>query len=168
MSRLIIPIGHDNFVPSNKVLAVLSRETRSIKPIISKAELNQCLIDATNGKKVRTVILTTDNFVVLSSITPKTIADRFAIEGDEGVLAIGGENYIPNQQITAILQKDSSPIKEKVKQARAHDKVINAQMGKRMKGMVHTSEGYFFLSFHSPQTLANRFIKSELGQQETK
>lgn len=161
MFHPIIPIGHDSFLPVNKILAILSRETRAIKPIISKAELNHRLIDATKGRKLRTVILTTDNYVVLSAITPRTIADRLNEEGDGGVLPVGGDNYIPNQQITAILQKDSAPIKEKIKQARVHGKVINAQMGKKMRGIVHTSEGYFILSFHSPQSLANSFIKHQ-------
>ncbi|GAB6453607.1 hypothetical protein bcgnr5369_24660 [Bacillus cereus] len=156
MGTAVIPIGHENFLPSDKILAILSRDTRSIKPMISKAELNQRLVDATFGRSVKSVILTSDNFVVLSSMKPKTLAERYSEETGLSIMSCGGDNHIPNNQVIAILQKDSQPIKEMLKLARAQDKVINAQMGKAMKGIVLTSSGYFILSFLSPETIAKK------------
>lgn len=161
MSSYAVHIGHGNFVPAEKVLAILSRDTRSVKPMISRAELNKKLINATMGRKIQSVILTTDNFVVLSSITPKTIAERFPEEGFIEILDIGGGNFIPHTQINAILQRNSEPIKNMLKLARAQNQVVNSQMGKRMKAIISTSHGYFFLSFLSPKTLHKRFEGKE-------
>lgn len=157
MNSYAIHIGHGNFVPNDKVLAVLSRETRAVKPIISRAELNKKLINASMGRKVKAVILTTDNFVVLSSISPNKLIERFPEEGFIDALNIGGNNFIAHPQITAILQKNSEPIKRMLELARAQDKVINAQMGHKVKSIVATSFGFFFLSFLTPQTLHKRY-----------
>lgn len=161
MTSYAVHIGHGNYVPADKVLAILSRDTRAVKPMISRAELNKKLINATMGRKIQTIILTTDNFVVLSSISPKTIVERFPDESFTDVLDIGGGNYIPHSQINAILQQNSEPIKKMLKLARAQNQVVNTQMGKKMKGIVSTSFGYFFLSFLSPKTLQKRFDGSD-------
>lgn len=159
MDSSIISIGHDNFIPSNKILLILSRKTRAIKPIISKAELNHRLIDATNGRKTRTVIITMDNYVVLSSIAPKSIAERYAEEEGKSIMHIGSENFIPNQAVIAILQKDSEPIRELLKLARAQEKVIKATMGKATRSIVSINSGYFILCNFEPVTLAGRYKK---------
>lgn len=162
MGETVVLIGHDNFVPSDKILAILSRKTKSIKPIISKAELGLRLIDATSGRSVKSVILTTDNYVVLSSINPNTLADRYMEETGLSIMPCGGGNHIPNRQVTAILQTESSPLKEMIKLARAQEKVISIKMGKKTKAIIATSSGYFFLSFIDPKTIAKkRFSKDK-------
>ncbi|MFP3725797.1 DUF370 domain-containing protein [Priestia filamentosa] len=158
MRQTVLPIGHNNFVPSDKVVAIFSRNTRAVKPMISKAELNHRLIKATFGKGVKSVILTSDNYVVLSSISPKTLADRYSEETQLPIFSCGGGNHIPNSQVAAILQKekDSEPITKLLKDARANDLVINAQMGKPAKCIILTSAGYLIMSFLSPQTIAKK------------
>jgi len=157
----VIPVGHDNFVPSDKIVAILSKDTRAVKPMISKAELNQRLIKASFGRTVRSVILTSDNYIVLSALKPKTLADRYLEETQLPIFSCGGDNHIPNAQVAAILKKNSEPILEMIKLARANDKVINARMGKPVKGIIVTSSGYFILSFLSPETIAKkRYSKS--------
>lgn len=162
MNNAIISIGHGNFLPSNKILALLYRETRAIKPIISKAELNDKLINATKGRKLKTVILTTDGYVVLSAVTPRTLAKRYAEEEGEEIMSAGGENFIPNKEITAILQRDPAPIKEMIKVARAQDRVVSAAMGRKTKSVVATSSGYIFLSYLSPKTLSKHYHDNRL------
>jgi hypothetical protein len=76
----IISIGHNNFIPNNRISMILQVESRPIKNLISRAREIDKLIDASNGKKRKSVIVTTDGYVVLSSIAPRTLAVRFQQE----------------------------------------------------------------------------------------
>ena len=41
------------------------------------------LVDATQGRRTRSIIVTDSNHIILSSIQPETISQRFAQEGNE-------------------------------------------------------------------------------------
>lgn len=159
MLQKTILIGHENYMPADKFLAILQKETRSVKTLISKAELNHRLIDATKGKKVRAVIMTTDQFIVLSSLSSTAISNRFMKETGQPTLHIGGANYIPSHKIISILQPDSAPIVETVKQSRANDLVVNTQRKKQTKSLVFVENGYFFVSSTAAKSLSDRFNK---------
>lgn len=79
----IIPIGHNNFIPKEKVLMILQINSRPLKQLISRAGDLDKLIDASSGKKRKSLVLTTDGFVVISSISPKTLAERYNKEEEE-------------------------------------------------------------------------------------
>ena len=70
MARLI-NIGFGNVVNSQKIAAPVKRMVQSIKGTRS-------LIDATQGRKTKAVIVTSDDYLVLSALQPETIARRFA------------------------------------------------------------------------------------------
>lgn len=74
----IISIGHNNFIPKHQISGLYQINSRPMRSLISKARVKEKLIDATNGKKSKTVIVLSDGFVILSSIAPKTLADRFS------------------------------------------------------------------------------------------
>lgn len=76
----IIAIGHNNFIPKDKIYGFYQINSRPIRAKITLARTQDKLIDATNGKKSKTVILLADDYVVLSSISPKTLAERFDID----------------------------------------------------------------------------------------
>lgn len=59
---------------------ILQVSSRPIRSMISKAREDDKLVDATSGKKTKSVILTTDGYTILSSIAPKTLADRYQDE----------------------------------------------------------------------------------------
>ena len=68
----LINIGFGNVVNSRKIVAVVSPDAvQSIKGTRS-------LIDATQGRKTKAVIVTSDDYLVLSALQPETIARRFA------------------------------------------------------------------------------------------
>ena len=74
--RLII-IGYGNMVSANRIITIVSPESASIKPIIQEARDGGVLIDATYGRRTRAVIIMDSGHVVLSSIQPETVANRF-------------------------------------------------------------------------------------------
>ena len=87
MQTRLINIGFGNIVSANRVIAIVSPESAPIKRIIQDAREANVLVDATYGRRTRSVIITDSGHVVLSAIQPETIAHRFSskddITGDE-------------------------------------------------------------------------------------
>ncbi|MCK5306675.1 MAG: DUF370 domain-containing protein [Candidatus Omnitrophica bacterium] len=78
-SRRFINIGFDNVVSIDKIVAILLPQAAPIKRIREEARRRNKLIDATNGRRTRAVIITNSDHIVLSAIQPDTITNR--IEG---------------------------------------------------------------------------------------
>lgn len=69
-------VGFDNIVSVERIIAVVSADPSPIKRLREAASRHQKLIDATNGRRTRTVIVTDSDHVVLSSLQPETVAQR--------------------------------------------------------------------------------------------
>lgn len=75
-----INIGFGNMVSADKVVAIVSPDSAPIKRIISDAKEQNILIDATYGRKTKSVIITDSEHIVLSSLLPETMSVRFKDE----------------------------------------------------------------------------------------
>lgn len=71
-----ISIGLGNFVNSDHVLAIVSPESAPVKRLVQDAKDNNHIIDATYGRRTRSVVIMTNTTVVLSASQPTTIIDR--------------------------------------------------------------------------------------------
>jgi hypothetical protein len=78
MSNKLINIGFGNSVVSRRVVAIISPSAAPIKRLRDEARDDKRLIDATQGRKTRSVIVTDSNHIVLSAIQSETIAQRFS------------------------------------------------------------------------------------------
>jgi regulator of extracellular matrix RemA (YlzA/DUF370 family) len=78
MSQKLINIGFGNSVVSRRIVAIISPNTAPIKRLRDEARDEKRLIDATQGRKTRSVIVTDSNHVILSAIQSETIAQRFS------------------------------------------------------------------------------------------
>ena len=79
---MLLNVGFDNAVAVERIVAVVSAEPSPIKRLREAASRHQKLIDATNGRRTRTVIITDSDHVVLSSLQPQTVAQRLdALKG---------------------------------------------------------------------------------------
>ena len=76
MSAPLVNVGFDNAVAVDRVIAVVSADPSPIKRLREAANRHQKLIDATNGRKTRTVIVTDSDHVILSSLQPETVTQR--------------------------------------------------------------------------------------------
>ena len=76
MARLI-NIGFGNVVNSQKIVAVVSPDAAPVKRMVQSIKGTRSLIDATQGRKTKAVIVTSDDYLVLSALQPETIARRF-------------------------------------------------------------------------------------------
>ena len=73
----MISIGYGNFVNAEKVVAVVSNDAAPVKRMIQMAKEQERIVDATHGKKTKSVIVTESNYVVLSALLPETLQSRF-------------------------------------------------------------------------------------------
>ena len=82
MGATLVNVGFDNVVAAERVIAVVSADPSPIKRLREAAGRHQKLIDATNGRRTRTVIVTDSDHIVLSSLQPETVAQRLADSKD--------------------------------------------------------------------------------------
>lgn len=69
-------IGFDNMVATDKIVAIVSPEGASVKRLVQYARENHRLIDVSSGRKTRAVVITSDDFILLSAIQTDTLAGR--------------------------------------------------------------------------------------------
>ncbi|MBA4688237.1 MAG: DUF370 domain-containing protein [Candidatus Galacturonibacter soehngenii] len=73
----LINIGFGNVVNTSKIVAVINPEAAPIKRMIQTAKDKGVVVDATQGRRTRSVIITEDEYIILSALQPETIAGRF-------------------------------------------------------------------------------------------
>jgi regulator of extracellular matrix RemA (YlzA/DUF370 family) len=78
----LINIGFGNMVSSTKIVSIVSPESAPVKRIIQVAKEKGNVIDATQGRRTRAVIITDSNHVILSALQPETIANRLSDQDD--------------------------------------------------------------------------------------
>ena len=81
----LISIGYANYINSDRIISMVSPDSAPIKRIIREAQDNRMLIDATYGRKTRTVVNMDSGHVILSAFDTKTIASR-AVGGQVKIL----------------------------------------------------------------------------------
>lgn len=77
---MLINIGFGNIVSASRVIAVVSPGSSPIKRMRDEAGERGKLIDATQGRKTRAIIVTDSDHVILSALQVETIAQRFSFE----------------------------------------------------------------------------------------
>jgi hypothetical protein len=80
--RQMINIGYGNLVSFQKIVSIVSSESAPIKRMVQNAKDAGLAIDATQGRKTQSVIITDSNYIVLSALLPETIAGRCEEEGE--------------------------------------------------------------------------------------
>ncbi len=80
MDLKLVNIGFGNVVSSNRIIAIVKPESAPIKRIINEARESGKLVDATYGRRTRAVIICDSDHIILSSVQPETMAQRFSIK----------------------------------------------------------------------------------------
>ncbi|MBF0225042.1 MAG: DUF370 domain-containing protein [Desulfobacterales bacterium] len=78
MEYLILNIGFGNTVVADRVICVISPNSAPMKRFKEEAKEDKRLIDATQGRKTRAMIIMDSNHVILSAIQAETISQRLA------------------------------------------------------------------------------------------
>lgn len=80
----LINIGFGNMISAERLLAIVNSDSAPIKRIVQEARDRQLLIDATYGRKTKSVIVMDSDHVVLSALQPQTIVERFNNTNSKG------------------------------------------------------------------------------------
>ncbi len=78
---MLLNIGYGNFVVASRVIAVVNPSAAPMKRLRDEATRRGKLVDSTEGRRTRSILLMDSDHVILSAINPETIAARFA-QGD--------------------------------------------------------------------------------------
>jgi len=82
----LLNIGYGNLVVADRVVAVVSPGAAPMKRLRDEASSRGKLVDSTQGRRTRSIIIMDDDHVILSAINPETIAARFAPGDADGEL----------------------------------------------------------------------------------
>ena len=72
----LINIGFGNLVSSDKLVSIVAPDYAPVKRIVQEAKSNGMLIDATCGRKCKSVLITDSNHVILSAVSSEAIQNR--------------------------------------------------------------------------------------------
>ena len=73
----LLHVGFGNIIAVNRVVAIASPNSAPIRRTIQEARGREKLVDMTNGRKTKAVIIQDDGHIILSALTPETIAGRY-------------------------------------------------------------------------------------------
>jgi regulator of extracellular matrix RemA (YlzA/DUF370 family) len=73
---VVLNVGFYNYVMSEKIVAMVSSESAPMRRLVQTMRKTGSLIDATQGRRTKSVIFTTENTIVLSAISQETLAKR--------------------------------------------------------------------------------------------
>lgn len=73
----LINLGFGNFVLASRVVAVVNPASSPMRRLREDAKTEGRLVDATQGRKTRSILVTDSNHVILSAILPDTLGQRF-------------------------------------------------------------------------------------------
>jgi extracellular matrix regulatory protein A len=90
MELKLLSLGFGNSVIVSRIVAVLSPDSSPMKRLKDEAKGKGLLIDATHGRKTRSIIITDSHHVILSAVQSDTIAQRLASD-DRGERKVGGQ-----------------------------------------------------------------------------
>ena len=77
----LVNIGFGNMINSSKLVAVVSPDAAPVKRLVQNAREQQKVIDATQGRKTKAVLIMETDHIVLSALQPDTITKRFSLNG---------------------------------------------------------------------------------------
>ncbi|HEX9860748.1 MAG TPA: DUF370 domain-containing protein [Nitrospirota bacterium] len=80
MNGRLVNIGFGNVVLSDRVVAIVSPGSAPMKRLKEDARDLGKLVDATQGRRTRSIIITDSDHVILSAVQPETITQRFTAE----------------------------------------------------------------------------------------
>jgi len=72
----LVNIGFGNIVSADKIVSIVSPEAAPIKRLVQEAKDAKTAIDATCGRRTRSVLVMNSGHIILSSVQPETLASR--------------------------------------------------------------------------------------------
>jgi regulator of extracellular matrix RemA (YlzA/DUF370 family) len=80
---VFVKIGFSNLVALSRIIAVVNPDSSPVKRLIQDARDRSVLIDATSGRKTRSVLVMDSDHLVLSALTVEEIEKAMQEEAHE-------------------------------------------------------------------------------------
>jgi len=77
MEKNLLNIGFGNLVVADRIVAIMAPNSAPMKRLKDEAREEKQLLDATHGRRTRSIIILDSNHVVLSGIQAETISQRY-------------------------------------------------------------------------------------------
>ena len=74
---MLVNIGFGNLVNADRVLSIVRPDAAPVKRMVAKARTDSMIIDATQGRKTKSVIVLDEGHILLSVLQPETLYRRF-------------------------------------------------------------------------------------------
>lgn len=72
----ILNIGFSNIVMVERVVSIINADSAAGRRLRAEAKTNELLVDATNGRKTRSVLITDSKHLILSSLKVESLSRR--------------------------------------------------------------------------------------------
>ena len=72
----LVNVGFGNMISCDRLIALVGPDSAPIKRMVQEARESGSLIDATYGRRTRTVLIMDSDHIVLSALQPETVAAR--------------------------------------------------------------------------------------------
>ena len=79
----LVNIGFGNIVSAERIISIVSPDSAPIKRIVQEAKDSKMAIDATYGRRTRSVLIMDSGHVILSAVQPETVAGRVENDDDD-------------------------------------------------------------------------------------
>lgn len=79
MDQHLLNVGFGSTVVADRVVAIVSPNSAPMKRLKDEAKDERRLVDATHGRRTRSIIITDSNHIVLSAIQAETVSQRFSL-----------------------------------------------------------------------------------------
>ena len=73
----LINIGFGSMIAAGRLLAIVAPDSAPIKRVVQEARDRGMLIDASYGRKTKSVLLMDTDHVILSALTPEALSARW-------------------------------------------------------------------------------------------
>jgi hypothetical protein len=73
----LMNIGFGNVVYTEKIIAIITPDSAPAKRLVQRAKEEERVIDATQGRRTRSILVMDGNQIVLSALQPDTLSGRF-------------------------------------------------------------------------------------------
>lgn len=73
---MLLNIGYSNYVNFDRIISILNPDSAPVKRLIKEKREEGMLLDATYGRKTRSVLVMDSNHVILSSNQSDTLKER--------------------------------------------------------------------------------------------
>ena len=88
---MFINIGYGNYVNSGQILSISRFDSAPMKRLVQNLRESGRVVDETQGRKTKSVIMTEGGYLVLSALLPDTIAGRYQTHSSEETEETGGQ-----------------------------------------------------------------------------